>query len=1000
MVKQIRRKDFDTMEKNKKIRLLRKMRNSIIVLSAFILLIALCTSILQKTLWDNTNQMGLTLVENYTSAEESNIRTCEAVLDICVNYIEEREKEDISIEELREGLYPFMRGLTEMYGSENIQIYGKTFNVTGILSSDPVISALGDYDVTGRDYYQRAVEAPGEIYISPVYTDAVTELPIVTMCKVVPETGSFLAIDLLPGFFELANEELALPQNASYYLVGSKGSLIFYRSCWDYQYEEFQDLVDNYIEDANCNKKNHVLENITPSDGIVRNVYFHHMDNGWTGILTIPRDEILSGTDTFQRISIMLILLGVAVFVFQVFREYGNVKSNQALMEQTRIYRNAMDSTARACKAIYYIDVKEETSETVYPRGGKEELRKPYYEAVDTYFCSGRVDEKDADCLREFLMLPNIIEQLTEKEHIEQQFKVKDVKGSGYEWCSIAITAAEEEHGELTAVTMAVRNIDDVISREEEQRQMLAQAAERAEAANRAKSEFLSRMSHDIRTPMNAILGMTSIATMHIDEKERVLDALGKITVSGKHLLGLINEVLDMSRIESGKVSLTESAFNLSDTIESLMTVFRTQMDAKGLMLNAGIAKLEHENVLGDEQHLQQIFMNIMGNAVKFTPEGGKISIYIEEKPSTVSNCGYYEFTFEDTGIGMEKEYVDKIFEPFSRASDSRTSKIEGTGLGMSIAVNIARMMLGDIKVESEPGKGSRFTVTVYLKLDDTTDADLVAYNGLPVLVVDDDEMSCESSCEILKSIGMEAEYVLSGEEAVNRIVNAGEGDRKFSVVILDWKMPGKDGLETAKEIRRAVDHDISIVILSAYDWADIEAEAMDAGVDAFIGKPLFKSRLVHVLKEVLGHDQGHEEKENDVLETFKQQDFSGRRVLLVEDNEINIEVAKELLGIVGIQVETAMNGELAVEAVTEKEPGYYDLIFMDIQMPVMNGYEAARAIRGSGRKDLEEIPIVAMTADAFADDIRRSQEAGMNSHVSKPVDIEKLEEALNRWIQ
>ena len=547
---------------------------------------------------------------------------------------------------------------------------------------------------------------------------------------------------------------------------------------------------------------------------------------------------------------------------------------------------------------------------------------------------------------------------------------------------------------------MAVRNIDDVISREEKQKQMLEQAVERAEAANHAKSDFLSRMSHDIRTPMNAILGMTSIATMHIDEKERVLDALGKITVSGKHLLGLINEVLDMSRIESGKVSLVEGAFNLSDTIESLMTVFRTQMDAKGLMLNAGIAKLEHENVIGDEQHLQQIFMNIMGNAVKFTPEGGKISIFIEEKPSAIRGCGYYEFTFEDTGIGMEKEYIDKIFEPFSRAADSRTSKIEGTGLGMSIAVNIARMMKGDIKVDSELGKGSRFTVTVYLKLDDTTDADLAAYNGLPVLVVDDEELSCESSCEMLRSLGMDAEYVLSGEAAMERIAKTESEGVKFAVALLDWKMPGKDGLETTKEIRKAFGHDIAIIISSAYDWADIESEAVDAGVDAFIGKPLFKSRLIQVLKEVLGHEEHREEGGSTVLETFKQQDFSGKRVLLVEDNEINIEVAKELLGIVGIQIETAMNGKLAVEAVMEKEPGYYDLIFMDIQMPVMNGYEAARAIRASGRKDLEEIPIVAMTADAFADDIKRSQDAGMNSHVSKPVDVQKLEEALIRWIR
>lgn len=988
------------MKKNKKILLLKKMRNNIIVLSAFILIVMLCTSILRNTLWDNTNQMGLTLVENYTSSEESNVRTCDAVLRICINYLEEREKEGISIEELRKGLYPFIRGLTDLYGSENIRVYGKTFNATEVLSNDPEAEIMNDYDFADTIYYQGALAAGGETYISPVYMDTTTGIPVVTMCRVVPETGSFLAIDIKPGCFELYNEDLELPRDASYYLVDSEGTLLYYKSCWNYGHDEFQALVDNYREDAVCNKKNHVLENITPVDNIVRNVYFHHMDNGWTGILTISKDEILSGTDTFQTISIVLVLLGIAVFVFQAFREYGNAKNNQALMEQTQIYRNAMDSTARAYKTIFYVHVQDKTVEMVYPRGEGKVMCRPYREAMNDFFGRGTVEPEYFDQLKELLDLSRMITYLEQKEHIEQQFKMKKPDGNGDEWCSIVITAAEEMNGEPTAITMAVRNIDDVISREEKQKQMLEHAVERAEAANHAKSDFLSRMSHDIRTPMNAILGMTSIATIHIDEKERVLDALEKITISGKHLLGLINEVLDMSRIESGKVSLVENAFNLSDTIESLMTVFRTQMDAKGLMLNAGIAKLEHENVIGDEQHLQQIFMNIMGNAVKFTPEGGKISIYIEEKPSVISNYGYYEFTFEDTGIGMEQEYIDKIFEPFSRASDSRTSKIEGTGLGMSIAVNIARMMRGDIKVDSKLGKGSKFTVTVYLKLDDSTDADLVAYNGLPVLVVDDEEMSCESSCEMLKSLGMDAEYVLDGDMAINRIAQAEEQGRKFAVVVLDWKMPGKDGLETAKEIRRVFGGDISIIILSAYDWADIESEATDAGVDAFIGKPLFKSRLIQVLKEVLGHEGDHDQREVMCLETFKHQDFSGKRVLLVEDNEINIEVANELLSIVGIQVEMAMNGKLAVEAVQEKAPGYYDMIFMDIQMPVMNGYEAAKAIRSSGRKDLEEIPIVAMTADAFADDIRKSEEAGMNGHVSKPVDIEKLEEALQRWIR
>lgn len=990
------------MNKNKKMSLIRKMRNNILVLSAFILVVVFCTIILRRNLWSNTNQMGLSLVENCTASEQSGINACEVVLEIGTNYIEQREQEDISIEGLREGLYPFMDGLIDTYGEENIQIYGKTFHATEIISNDPELRELAKYNFLEAGYYQEAVAAGGEIYISPIYTDYVTGLPVITLCKVVPATGSYLAIDLKPSFFELMNEKLVLPKDSSYYLVDEQGTLVYYKSCWDYDSENFQELVDSYIESAENNgSDSRVLENLKPMDGIVRNVYFHHMDNGWTGILTIPRDQILSGSDTFYYICAVLILLGVAVFAFQLVREYGNQKRNQVLRDendrmaaQTRVYQNAMDSTARACRAIYYIYLKDNICDTVYPHYEEGSRREPFDDKIARSMHDGIIAEEHIALVKEFLSTDNIRKQLSDRDHMELQFERKKQDGEGYEWCSIAITVAEKEAGELSAITIAIRSIDDMIRREETQKEMLAQAVERAEAANHAKSDFLSRMSHDIRTPMNAILGMTSVATMHIDEKERVLDALEKITISGKHLLGLINEVLDMSRIESGKVSLTEGAFNLSDTIESVLTVFRSQMDLKGLALNAGIAKLEHENVVGDEQHLQQIFMNIMGNAVKFTPSGGKISIHIEEKPSNIDGYGCYEFTFEDTGIGMEPDYIQKIFEPFSRAADSRTGKIEGTGLGMSIAVNIARMMRGDIKVESELGKGSTFTVIVYLKLDDMTAADLAVYNGLHVLVVDDEETACESSCEMLRSLGMEAEYVFSGEEALERI--SAEDGKRFTVVILDWKMPGKDGVETTKDIRRVVGDDISIIIQSAYDWADIEAEALDAGVDAFIGKPLFKSRLVRVLREALGLD--HEEKVSP-LETYGQQDFTGKRVLLVEDNEINIEVAKELLGMVGIQVEMAMNGQLAVDAVSEKEPGYFDLIFMDIQMPVMNGYEAAKAIRAFGREDLEKIPIVAMTADAFADDIRKAEEAGMNDHISKPVDIERLQEALRKWI-
>lgn len=982
--------------------LFRKICGNMIILGTFIFVILCCTTILRRVLLENTNKMGLSLVQNYSAAEEQNINAFEVVLNICTNYVAEREQTDISLAELRDGLYPFMNGLTDVYGKDNIQIYGKSFGGTELVSNIPEIEAMTDYNIKETQWYQEAAAANGDVYLSPVYIDAVTGLPVVTMCRIIPETGSFLAIDIKPSWFEERSRDLTLPRQASYYLVDSEGNLLYYVSAWDYDHEAFQELVDGYRENAVCEKPNHVSEDVVASDGIVRNVFFHHMENGWTGILTIPKDEIFSGSDIFRSISFVLTGLGIILIIVQTIREYINVKRREEYLQ----YQKAMNSTVHACRAIYYVDVQKRCCDIVYPLGTDGKQRRNNYDTeIMDRFKDGVVAEEHCEQVADFLDMTNIVRRLAEREHMELQFKrskfnmnSRKIDSEGYEWCSIAITIAEKKNGAVSAFTIAIRNIDDLIRREEKQREMLSLAVSQAEAASHAKSDFLSRMSHDIRTPMNAILGMTAVAEMHINEKNRVMDALEKITISGKHLLGLINEVLDMSRIESGRVSLTEDCFNLSDTIENVLTVFQSQMKAKELTLNANIAKLEHEDVIGDEQHLQQIFMNILGNAVKFTPQGGSITINIEEKQSHIKGSGCYEFIFEDTGIGMEPEFIETIFEPFSRSANSSGSKIEGTGLGMSIAVNIARMMNGDIKVESTLGKGSKFTVTVHLKLDRYIQEDVALFASLSVLVVDDEEDACESTCEILRSLGMEAEYVLDGDSALKRIMEREESKGDYSVIVIDWKMPGKDGLETVKDIRRTVGAHIPIIILSAYDWADVEEEAKEAGADAFISKPMFKSRLIRVLRNVLGQEN-QEETPPDALENFRQQDYSNKRVLLVEDNEINIEVAQELLRVVGIQVETALNGQLAVERVTEKAPGYYDLIFMDIQMPVMNGYDAAKTIRSAGRKDLEQIPIIAMTADAFSDDVRKAIEAGMNDHISKPVDIGKLENVLERWV-
>ncbi len=560
----------------------------------------------------------------------------------------------------------------------------------------------------------------------------------------------------------------------------------------------------------------------------------------------------------------------------------------------------------------------------------------------------------------------------------------------------ITFLLSKSERTGHVMVFLVGKDTTELRERETKTKQALLEAYEAAKRANSAKSDFLSRMSHDIRTPMNAIIGMTAIAGTHLDNKERVADCLNKITLSSKHLLSLINEVLDMSKIESGKVDLNEEEFNISDIIDELISMVRPQIKAKEQELTVTIRDVVHEKVIGDGLRLQQAFVNFMSNAIKYTPSGGTISLVISEMPSRQPKVGRYEFVFEDTGIGMSPEFVEHIFEPFSRADDSRVSKIQGTGLGMAITNNLVHMMNGDIKVESTPGKGSKFTVTISLKLNETESLSCDEFVDLPVLVADDEKATCESTCHILDEMGMKGEWVLSGEEAVEKTVLRHTEGNDYFAVILDWKMPGMDGIKATRAIRKQVGPDVPIIIISAYDWSDVELEARAAGADAFIGKPLFKSRLVQLFHEIIS---GGEQSGGDNVKELSEEDYTGKRALLAEDNELNAEIATEILSMTGLKVEHAENGQQAVDMFAASEPGYYDLVFMDIQMPIMNGNEAARAIRALSRRDAKGIPIIAMTANAFSDDIQAALAAGMNEHVSKPLDLKQLMNALRRWI-
>ncbi|MCC8171330.1 MAG: response regulator [Parabacteroides sp.] len=529
----------------------------------------------------------------------------------------------------------------------------------------------------------------------------------------------------------------------------------------------------------------------------------------------------------------------------------------------------------------------------------------------------------------------------------------------------------------------------------EERTGQLKNALHSAEQANRAKSDFLARMSHDIRTPMNAIVGMTAIAGAHIDERERVLDCLQKITGASKLLLSLINEVLDMSKIESGRLVLADDEFNVGDLLQDLVVMMQPEIKSKGHTLEIQIAGLQHEIVLGDTQRIKQVLMNIFSNAVKYTPDNGTIRIEVREKALSADRSGY-EFVFTDNGRGMKPEFLDKIFHPFERADDREIANIQGTGLGMAISHNIIRMMGGDIRVESEYGKGSRFTVYMPLRLERHETASEPAWNGLPVLVVDDDCLTCQSTCAYLQEIGLKGDCALSGAEALERVTRRYEKNETYFAVIMDLKMPDMDGIETTRSIRRTVGNELPVIILSAYDVESYEKEAREAGANGFVTKPLFRSKLLQALKKYASANPSEEEVGSTRL---SDSDFTGSRILLVEDNELNREIAFEIVGSTGAAIETAVNGAEAVAKVTASSEGYYQLILMDIQMPVMDGYEATRLIRALSRNDVSALPIIAMTANAFSDDVKKAREAGMNHHIAKPIDIQMLMKTLNTYL-
>ena len=521
----------------------------------------------------------------------------------------------------------------------------------------------------------------------------------------------------------------------------------------------------------------------------------------------------------------------------------------------------------------------------------------------------------------------------------------------------------------------------------EEQNRKLEIALQHEGAANRAKREFLFNMSHDIRTPMNAIIGFTSLAATHIDNREQVLDYLKKISTSSQHLLSLINDVLDMSRIESGKVKIEEKAVHLPDLVHDVRSIIQPNVAAKRLSLFIDTMDIEDEDIITDPLRLNQILLNILSNAIKFTPTGGMISIRIAQKNGAPKGCVCYEFRIKDNGIGMSEEFQKHIFEEFSREESSTVSGIQGTGLGMSITKNIVDLMGGTIALTSEPGKGTEFIVTLCFTRSGqkAEPKQLPQLEGLRALVADDDTNTCLNVSTMLSKIGMRPEWTISGKEAVIRTKYAVEQGDAFSVYIIDWLIPDMNGIEIVRQIRKVIGNRCPIIILTAYDWADIEDEARAAGVTAFCEKPLFLSELRRVLAEPFRAEPASEPAQPTAA------DLKGKKLLLVEDNELNREIALEILKEAGFVVDTAEDGAVAVQKIKQAAPGQYDLILMDIQMPNLDGYEATRQIRALPDAEKASIPIFAMTANAFEEDRQNALAAGMNGHIAKPLDVPHL---------
>ena len=703
----------------------------------------------------------------------------------------------------------------------------------------------------------------------------------------------------------------------------------------------------------------------------------------WTMVGLVPVSIVNANLDKlwFHTVQIVAgIVLGFAALAILLVVRRGHTALRQ---KNTKLlYRDELFQKLSLNVDDVFLMLDAETSKVDYVSPNIERLLGiPWKEVRQNAFALDKLGAPEHG--------ENFLDGLLSGQQREWDFEFEHLETKERRWFHNIAIGSEVEGRTKYILVMSDRTADKQVN------QALSDAVAAAETANRAKSTFLSNMSHDIRTPMNAIIGFTTLALSNIDDKDRVKDYLAKTLASSNHLLSLINDVLDMSRIESGKIHLEEVEVNLSDVLHDLKTIVSGQIYAKQLELYMDAMDVTDEDVYCDKTRLNQVLLNLLSNAIKFTPAGGTVSVRVRQLAGQVRGCGQYEFRIKDNGIGMSPEFAKKIFEPFERERTSTVSRIQGTGLGMAITKNIVDMMGGTIEVQTAQGKGSEFIIRVPLRVqaEHRPVEKITELEGLKALVVDDDFNTCDSVTKMLVKVGMRAEWTLSGKEAVLRARQSIEMSDAYHAYIIDWRLPDMNGIEVTRQIR-SLNNDTPIIILTAYDWSDIEVEAKAAGVTAFCSKPMFMSDLRETLMNAIGQTQTDAAQE---LLPKKSTNFKGRHILLVEDNELNREIAQEILREYGFRVDTAENGAVAVEKVSAAAPGSYDLILMDVQMPVMDGYTATRTIRALDDPARAKLPILAMTANAFDEDRRNALESGMNGFLSKPIVIGDLVQELHK---